>query len=45
MPGGFDQRLDRAREAGRAARAAALERYSLGRFLADWDDLMEEVVA
>ena len=36
---------DRAREAGRAARAAALERYGLERFLADWDDLLEEVVA
>jgi Glycosyl transferases group 1 len=34
---------ERAREAGRAARAAALERYGLGRFLADWDDLLEEV--
>jgi hypothetical protein len=28
---------------GKAARAAALERYSLGRFLADWDRLLEEV--
>jgi hypothetical protein len=36
---------DRAREAGRAARAAALERYGLGRFLADWDDLLTEVAA
>jgi hypothetical protein len=36
---------DRAREAGRAARAAALERYGLERFLADWDDLLSEVVA
>jgi hypothetical protein len=36
---------DRAREAGRAARAAALERYGLERFLADWDDLLEEVTA
>jgi glycosyltransferase involved in cell wall biosynthesis len=35
----------RAREAGRAARAAALERYGLERFLADWDDLLEEVTA
>jgi hypothetical protein len=42
---GFLAEPDRAREAGRAARAAALERYSLGRFLADWDDLLEEVVA
>ena len=32
-----------ARERGRAARAAALERYGLDRFLADWDTLMEEV--
>jgi hypothetical protein len=32
-----------ARERGRAARAAALERYGLGRFLADWDDVLEEV--
>ena len=36
---------ERAREAGRAALAAALERYGLERFLADWDDLLEEVVA
>jgi hypothetical protein len=34
---------ERAREAGRAARAAALQRYGLERFLADWDDLLEEV--
>ena len=34
---------DRAREAGRAARAAARERYGLARFLADWDDALEEV--
>jgi len=32
-----------AREAGAAARVAALERYGLGRFLADWDDLLSEV--
>jgi glycosyltransferase involved in cell wall biosynthesis len=32
-----------ARERGVAARAAALDRYGLGRFLADWDDLLEEV--
>jgi glycosyltransferase involved in cell wall biosynthesis len=31
-------------ERGLAARAAALERYSLARFLADWDELLEEVV-
>jgi len=42
---GFLADPDRAREAGRAARAAALERYSLERFLADWDDLLGEVVA
>jgi hypothetical protein len=30
---------------GRAARAAALARYGLARFLADWDALLEEVVA
>jgi glycosyltransferase involved in cell wall biosynthesis len=29
---------------GTAARAAALERYGLERFLADWDDVLEEVV-
>jgi glycosyltransferase involved in cell wall biosynthesis len=34
---------ERARETGRAARAAVLERYSLGRFLADWDSVLEEV--
>jgi glycosyltransferase involved in cell wall biosynthesis len=34
---------DRARQAGLAARGAALERYGLKRFLADWDDLLEEV--
>ena len=28
---------------GSAARAAALERYGLERFLADWDDVLEEV--
>jgi hypothetical protein len=31
-------------ERGRAAREAALARYGLGRFLADWDALLEEVV-
>ena len=36
---------DEARERGRAARDAALRRYGLGRFLADWDELLEEVVA
>lgn len=34
---------ERAREAGRAARAAALERYGLERFLTDWDAVFEEV--
>ncbi len=34
---------DRAREVGREARAAALERYGLERFLQDWDRLIEEV--
>ena len=42
---GFLAEPDRARQAGRAARAAALERYSLERFLTDWDDLLGEVVA
>jgi glycosyltransferase involved in cell wall biosynthesis len=36
---------DRAREAGLAARAAALERFGLQRFLDDWDDLLEAVVS
>jgi hypothetical protein len=35
---------DRARRMGEAARQAALERFALGRFLADWDTLLEEVV-
>jgi glycosyltransferase involved in cell wall biosynthesis len=35
---------EEAAERGRAARAAALERYGLGRFLADWDGVLEEVV-
>jgi glycosyltransferase involved in cell wall biosynthesis len=35
---------DLARETGRSARCAALDRYSLARFLSDWDDLLEEVV-
>jgi hypothetical protein len=34
---------DAARLAGEAARAAALERYGLARFLADWDALLQEV--
>ena len=32
-----------ATERGNAARAAVLERYGLDRFLADWDDVLEEV--
>lgn len=36
---------DAAREAGRAARAAALARYGLHRFLADWDALLAQAVA
>jgi glycosyltransferase involved in cell wall biosynthesis len=36
---------DEARAAGRAAREAALDRYGLERFLADWDALLAEVVA
>jgi hypothetical protein len=34
---------DAARLAGKAARAAALQRYGLPRFLNDWDHLLEEV--
>jgi hypothetical protein len=34
---------DAARERGKVARAAALERYGLERFLADWDDVLQEV--
>lgn len=34
---------EEARARGRHARAAALERYSLQRFLADWDDLLARV--
>lgn len=34
---------DAARLAGKAARTAALERYGLARFLADWDRLLAEV--
>ena len=34
---------EEAAECGRAARAAALERYGLARFLADWDELLEPV--
>ena len=35
---------DEARERGRVAREAAVARYGLGRFLADWDALLSEVV-
>jgi hypothetical protein len=35
---------DEARERGRAARAAARERYSIERFTADWDALLGELV-
>jgi glycosyltransferase involved in cell wall biosynthesis len=41
---GFIVDPDRARAAGEAARAAALERYGLERFLRDWDAVIEEVV-
>jgi|tagenome__1003787_1003787.scaffolds.fasta_scaffold20671333_2 hypothetical protein len=34
---------DEARACGEVARMAALERYALDRFLADWDDLLEDV--
>jgi len=34
---------DQAAEAGRVARAAALARYGLDRFLHDWDQLLKEV--
>jgi hypothetical protein len=36
---------DEARERGVAARTAALARYGLERFLADWDEVLEEVAA
>ncbi len=36
---------ERAREMGQAARAAALQRFGLRRFLDDWDVLLEEVVS
>jgi hypothetical protein len=42
---GFVNEPERAREAGRAARAAALERFGLERFLNDWDELLEEVTS
>ena len=36
---------EEARERGAAAREAALARYGLERFLADWDELLAEVAA
>jgi hypothetical protein len=36
---------EEARTAGERARAAVLARYGLDRFLADWDELLEEVTA
>lgn len=42
---GFVRDPDRAREAGLAARAAALERFGLERFLNDWDELLKEVTS
>jgi hypothetical protein len=39
----FIDEPDAARLAGKAARAAALERYGLARFLDDWDRLLTEV--
>lgn len=42
---GFVAEPERARAAGRAARAAALERYGLDRFLTDWNELLEEVTS
>jgi glycosyltransferase involved in cell wall biosynthesis len=36
---------EEAHERGRAARAAALRRYGLDRFLSDWDDMLAEVTA
>jgi hypothetical protein len=34
---------DAARAAGEVARAAALDRFGLERFLTDWDTLLKEV--
>jgi Glycosyl transferases group 1 len=42
---GFAADADRARECGLAARRAALDRYGLERFLADWDATLEEVAS
>jgi Glycosyl transferases group 1 len=41
----FVQEPEHARAAGEIARAAALRRYGLPRFLADWDALLAQVVA
>jgi hypothetical protein len=41
----FVHEPEAARAAGEAARAAALARYGLTRFLADWDALLAQVVA
>jgi glycosyltransferase involved in cell wall biosynthesis len=41
----FVEEPEAARLAGKAARAAALERYGLGRFLTDWDRVLSEVTA
>ena len=41
---GYMSDPEAARMAGKAARTYALERYGLGRFLADWDALLSEVV-
>jgi hypothetical protein len=39
----FVNDLEAARLAGKAARASALDRYGLSRFLGDWDRLLQEV--
>ena len=41
----FVDEPEEARERGLAARAAALERYGLDRFLGDWDALLAEIAA
>jgi hypothetical protein len=41
----FGRDHEEAARTGKAARAAALERYGLDRFLADWDALLAEVAA
>ncbi|BBL81203.1 glycosyl transferase [Rubrobacter xylanophilus] len=41
----FTRDREAAREAGLAAREAALQRYGLGRFLEDWDRILTEVAA